>query len=238
MIRAVLFDMGYTLLAPHPSFEELVVGTAARHGIALDVDRVRDAESAVFRETCVEGTCFTLTDADSRTFWTRFYHALLERCGASEAGGGSLASTGALADDLYATLSSGQSYAFYPDVLPALARLHERGLRLGVVSNWEGWLHDLLAERDMHRWFDVVVISAHAGIEKPDPGIFHKALDALAVPPGEVVHVGDSLEQDVAPALALGAHPVLIDRRGRHAGASLPCPRIASLDELFSLSVL
>lgn len=228
MIEAVLFDMGYTLLAPHPSFEELVVRTAAQHGVDVDLGCVREAEAVVWRDACKNApVCFTLSDDASRTFWTKFYDALLARCGVEHQNG--------LTAALYSTLSSADSYAFYPDVLPSLQRLHDRGMRLGVVSNWEGWLHDLLAERDMHRWFDVVVISAHAGVEKPDPDIFRRALDALDVAPERVIHVGDSLEQDVLPAMSLGARPVLIDRRGRPAPDALPCPRISSLEELFSL---
>jgi putative hydrolase of the HAD superfamily len=61
----------------------------------------------------------------------------------------------------------------------------------------------------------VIIDSAVVGIAKPEPGIFHLALDALGLPAdGTVLHVGDSLRYDVAGALAAGVRPVHLDPHG------------------------
>lgn len=77
--------------------------------------------------------------------------------------------------------------------------------RLGIVSNFYGNLARVCADTGIARYFDVLVDSACVGHRKPEPAIFHRALDALGVRPDSTVFVGDSLERDMA-----GARRVLI----------------------------
>ena len=83
--------------------------------------------------------------------------------------------------------------------VPVLERLAER-YRLGVVSNFYGNLARVCADTGIERYFDVLVDSACVGHRKPEPAIFHHALDALGATPNSVVFVGDSLERDMAGA--------------------------------------
>jgi HAD superfamily hydrolase (TIGR01549 family) len=80
-----------------------------------------------------------------------------------------------------------------------LERLVER-YRLGIVSNFYGNLARVCADTGIARYFDVLVDSACVGHRKPEPAIFHRALDALGVRPDSAVFVGDSLERDMAGA--------------------------------------
>ena len=77
------------------------------------------------------------------------------------------------------------------DTREALARLRRGGLRLGVVSNSDGRVEEALEAAGLRQYFDVVVDSAVAGVEKPDPAIFRAALTALDVPPDQALYVGD-----------------------------------------------
>ncbi|MFN2612184.1 MAG: HAD family hydrolase [Solirubrobacterales bacterium] len=109
----------------------------------------------------------------------------------------------------------------YPDSAPALARLRERGLKTVVVSNWDCSLPAVLDRVGLGAWLDGAVSSAQAGARKPDPAIFEPALELAGVQPGEVVHVGDTVEEDVAAARAAGIEVLLLDRGGRGDIASL-----------------
>ncbi len=82
----------------------------------------------------------------------------------------------------------------------------------------------------MADYFPVRVISGAEGVEKPDPQIFHIALERAGVEPEESVYVGDHLYFDVEPAAQIGMLPVLIDRRGMYPDAD--CVRITSLHDL------
>ncbi len=92
----------------------------------------------------------------------------------------------------------------------ALARLRAAGLRLGVVSNSDGRVEMALEAAGLRHYFDVVVDSALAGVEKPDPAIFLAALEALGVQADEALYVGDLYEVDVLGARSAGMEAVLL----------------------------
>lgn len=92
----------------------------------------------------------------------------------------------------------------------ALGRLRASGIKLGVVSNSDGRVEDALRVAGLRDCFDVVIDSAEAGVEKPDPRIFHLALGRLGVAPAEALHVGDVYDVDVVGARAAGIEAVLV----------------------------
>ena len=110
------------------------------------------------------------------------------------------------------TLLDALRFAAYPDVTPALAALRRRGARLVVVSNWDISLHEALAASGLTGLVDGVVCSAEFGQAKPAPGIFAAALELAGVTAGQAIHVGDSYEEDVVGARAVGIEPVLLAR--------------------------
>jgi putative hydrolase of the HAD superfamily len=102
-------------------------------------------------------------------------------------------------------------FAEVPEVLRAA---RERGVRLVVVSNWDVSLHDVLEETGLAPLVDGVLTSAEVGSAKPDGAIFARGLALAGVGATEAVHVGDSVEHDVAGALAAGIEPLLVLREG------------------------
>jgi putative hydrolase of the HAD superfamily len=104
------------------------------------------------------------------------------------------------------------------------------GLRLAAVSNSNGTLRRLFARLGFARVFDVVVDSHVEGVEKPDPRIFHLALERLGTEPAAAIHVGDFYHVDVVGARSAGIRPVLVDEAGLYADAD--CPRVRSVAEL------
>jgi putative hydrolase of the HAD superfamily len=102
----------------------------------------------------------------------------------------------------------------YPDALEGLADLRERGHRLVVASNWDCSLPDWLGPTGLLDLVDGVVTSADAGAAKPDPAVFRKALELAGVDGAGAVHVGDSLDNDVAGARGVGVRPILVQREG------------------------
>src|SRR5206468_2331163 len=79
---------------------------------------------------------------------------------------------------------------------------------------------------------DRIVHSTRAGVAKPDPAIFHLALEALGVPPAEALHAGNEVVADVEGARAAGLRAVLVDREGRLAPLPPGVPRVRTLAEL------
>jgi putative hydrolase of the HAD superfamily len=118
----------------------------------------------------------------------------------------------------------------YPDVEGTLMRLHSRGLRLGVLSNFPPHLEDTLRQHGIHRYFGFFVVSSLVGLEKPDPAIFELAIERAGSPRETILYVGDSPDDDIDGAAAAGLPAILIDRYDRHPEAA--CTRIKSLAEL------
>jgi putative hydrolase of the HAD superfamily len=116
------------------------------------------------------------------------------------------------------------------DAPEALARLRGAGLRLGVVSNSDGRVEEALELAGLRRYFDVVVDSARAGVEKPEPAIFRAALEALGVPAAAALYVGDLYEVDVVGARAAGMRAMLLLPAG--APPSAGCASVHSLAAL------
>ena len=120
-----------------------------------------------------------------------------------------------------------------PGVVEVLDELKRRGYPMGVVSNSDGRVAKLLAHTGIAHYFGFVVDSTVVGIEKPDPRIFRIAIDKFALPPAEIVFVGDIYEIDAVGARAAGMQPVLLDPRGTTNGRD--CVVIRQLSELPAL---
>jgi putative hydrolase of the HAD superfamily len=136
-------------------------------------------------------------------------------------------------DVLTAILLAALRFELLPDALPALDALAARGVALGVVSNWDCSLPDLLAELGVADRFAAVSVSAVVGAAKPDPAIFADALGRLGVPADRALHCGDRPDADCVGARRAGLRAVLIDRLGTAADGD--CPRVDSLGRLAAL---
>jgi FMN phosphatase YigB (HAD superfamily) len=116
----------------------------------------------------------------------------------------------------------------HADALPCLAALRARGLRLGAAGNMFTRHEEFLRPH-----VDFVGSSERWGVEKPDLGFFAHVVEAAGVPAGEILYVGDRVDNDVLPARAAGLHAIRI-RRGEHARVESPdgVVTIGSLSEL------
>jgi putative hydrolase of the HAD superfamily len=206
-LDCVLFDAGDTLLAPAPSFQGRFVAVAAAAGLPLEEAAVDAAIAEAVR--AAEWPSDWTDPATQRSFWVGFYRQVLAALGHRDDGL-------QLAEALFAAFSDPAGYRLFDDVRPALEALAARGVKLGVVSNFEPWLEDVLALQGVDHLFAAVAISGKLGVAKPDPEIFRAALKEAGAEPEATVHVGDQLVNDVAAARAVGITPVLIDRFGRH----------------------
>jgi len=119
-----------------------------------------------------------------------------------------------------------ESFVFmlYPEVPEAMERISRWGIPMGVVSNWDYRLPSILENLGVAHCFKVILASATAGVEKPDPRIFQMALEGLQIPAKTALFIGDSLENDIAGAQAVGLYPILLVREGS-VSSSVPVAR-------------
>ena len=116
-----------------------------------------------------------------------------------------------------------------------ILRLHDRGYRLGIVSNNDGCTREKCREVGIEPFFSFILDSTLEGIMKPDPRIFARALEQAGAEPAEVLHVGDLYGCDILGARAAGIPAVWL---GNDLIEPPPIPgvqRINSLPELLGL---
>jgi beta-phosphoglucomutase len=135
-----------------------------------------------------------------------------------------------LADKMARWLYAGRFDSLFSDVLPALEALRSLGMPMGVVSNFDMHLEEVLRRFGLLGYFEFVIVSAAVGVAKPNPRIFDLAVSQAGEPRQRLLYVGDHVGDDVEGAWGAGLDAVLIARRDRHADAL--CPRIGSLLEL------
>jgi FMN phosphatase YigB (HAD superfamily) len=114
------------------------------------------------------------------------------------------------------------------DALACFGVLRERGLRLGAAGNMYAHHEDFLRPH-----VDFVGSSQRWGVEKPAAGFFARVVEEAGVPAGEILYVGDRVDNDVVPALAAGLRAVRI-RRGAHAHVDSP-PGTVTIESLAEL---
>jgi putative hydrolase of the HAD superfamily len=226
MTTGVFFDVGNTLLYPYPSVSEVCREILASEGHARDLDAI-DAlmplVDAYYEDRYRDDDTFWTSEGGTSDVWIGMYSLLCRELGIAD-------EAERLAQRVYREFGDPRRWRAYDDVLPALARLKRRGMKVGIISNWDRRLETLLVGLGLGPALDTIVSSAAVGLHKPDPRIFALASERMGVAPGDAVHVGDHHYADILGATAAGMQAVLIDRHGGD-----PTGRaITTLDELES----
>ena len=208
MLRAVVFDVDFTLARPGPDlgpdgYRQL----GLRYGLDLDPARYEEARAAAFTEVKRHPEL----DHDEE-IWVLFTERIIQGMGGS-------GNTYQAALEMERRWSQSVHFELYDDALPVLDALRDRGLKIGLLSNSSRDLDEFVSHHGLVA--DAVLTSHVHGKTKPHRTIFRAMLDRLAVAPDEAVMVGDTIEDDIEGALAAGMRAVLLDREGRypeHAG--------------------
>jgi putative hydrolase of the HAD superfamily len=203
--RALLIDAMGTLVALQPPAPHLVTELQRRCGVAIalpDAERALAAEITYYRAHMQDGRDPDSVAALRRRCAETLRAALPDHLGDLE--------LGVLTEVLLASLR----FAAFPDARPALEQARSRGERVIVVSNWDASLPEVLDAVGLCDLVDGVVSSAAAGLRKPGAAIFLRALELAGVRPGQALHVGDSLEEDVVGAVAAGVPVLWLNRAG------------------------
>ncbi|MBA3567045.1 MAG: HAD-IA family hydrolase, partial [Actinobacteria bacterium] len=202
MLRAVLFDVDFTLFRPGPELgPEGYRRVGERHGLALDPGRYGEARAAAIEALQGEGR-FVHDDE----IWIAFTEKIVRGMGGDASGARECAT------DMVREWERHENFSLYEDALVILDELRRRGLKVGLVTNGQRDLEEFVAHHGLE--VDAMVGSRLHGRTKPHPSIFVAALRLLDVQPREAAMVGDSYEDDIAGARALGMRAILLDRDG------------------------
>ncbi len=204
-LRAVLFDVDFTIARPGPELgPEGYQRLGARFGLELDPSRYRQA-----REKAVEGIKRHPELEHDEEIWVAFTERIIRGMG------GDADSAYDCALEMTRAWEHAEHFELYDDALPILDALREQGLKLGLVSNTGRDLDEFVAHHRLD--VDAALGSGAFGRTKPHPTIFQAVLERLEVEPAAAAMVGDSPEDDVEGARAAGIERAfLLDREDRY----------------------
>ncbi|HYJ24380.1 MAG TPA: HAD-IA family hydrolase [Acidimicrobiia bacterium] len=191
--EAILFDAGGTLILQDP--EEM----GRRLGAVIDPTRAHRAHY----EAMAEYSDLRLAGEDvDWDWWMERYFTIL-----------------GVVDPHQAAAKTDHGYGLWNHALEgvgsAIEQLRDSGVRVAVVSNSDGSVRGSLGKAGLLDLFEFVIDSHEVGVSKPNPKIFHAALDRMDLKPSMAWYVGDSVFHDVNGARAAGlSHALLVDPYG------------------------
>ncbi|MGH9339620.1 MAG: HAD-IA family hydrolase [Acidobacteriota bacterium] len=115
---------------------------------------------------------------------------------------------------VYEAFRTSEAWVLEPGARETLMALRSRGIGLGIISNFDSRLYDVLRSLEILEFFDLIVISSRAPAAKPDTAIFHYAAQQAGYDPSRILHVGDDVEGDFRAAQKAGFQSLLYDPRG------------------------
>ncbi len=207
MSLAVLFDAAGTLFRVRGSVGAAYARVAARYGVEVAPAEIEARLRTAFRSMaplCFPGVAAAQLPDHERRWWR---HVV-----ADAFAGARFLDFEAFFAELFAYFAGAEAWETFADVQPTLAALQAAGIRLGIVSNFDGRLVTVCEGLHIASYFQAIVMSGRAGYAKPDPRIFAAALGRLGVTAGDTVHVGDNEVEDAQGARAAGIRAVLIQR--------------------------
>ena len=225
-VRAVFFDVDFTLIYPGPTFQGEGYGVfCQRYGITVDPARFPGA---------VIAASSILYDDHNHVYdagiFVRYTRRIIEEMG------GTGETLDACAQEIYAEWAACQHFFLYDDVAPALRELATRGLKIGLISNSHRCLASFERHFSLHGLIAAAISSSEHGYLKPHPSIFESALKLAGVSAHESVMVGDSYPHDVEGARYVGMRGILVQRTSRmSATVASDVPVIRDLSELPAL---
>ena len=207
--KAVLLDVGGIFHLPDPDRIRAAFARA-EFDVSIDVlDRAHYAGAAQF-------TVDVDVESDWKFRWQQYLDAYITACGVGH-------DDPALRDEVHKHLDSefavGDLWSrVIPGSVDGLRALVATGVHVGIISNADGSVAQRLAAQEVLQVgpglgveVDCVIDSGVVGVSKPDPRIFHLALDAIGVAATDSWYVGDMPGIDVVGARAAGLWPIVMD---------------------------
>jgi putative hydrolase of the HAD superfamily len=214
-LKTIFFDVGNTLLFPN---WDRILAALHQRNVLPTLDQLQSFERKTKNEF---DAILESGSAVDHGFWYMFYAHLMESLEIEDP---------PLLDQLVAdTRISANWCIIRPGARDALLRLANKN-RLGVISNADGKIAQVLERCGIADCFEVIIDSGIVGSEKPHPAIFAAALRAMRSAPGESLYVGDIYSVDYLGAKATGMEAILMDVCGAY--REKEWPRVESLEEL------
>ena len=205
----VFFDAAGTLFHLTESVGSGYARIASEFGFQLDPDTTdaafRSAFAIIEQPSYPDGP----DEQADRHWWKEFVARVFTDAGETS----SRSTFNDCFDALFAFYGKAEAWQLFPETVEALQHLTHYGYEIGVLSNFDQRLNNILVALNVRDSFSEIIISSQIGATKPDPAIFHAAAQRVGRQSADCILIGDDPRRDAEGALAAGyraAH--LVDR--------------------------
>ena len=211
-IKTIFFDAADTLFYIREGLGNTYAGVARKHGAKnAHPDKIKKAFSKAF------GSAPPLAFGDAteeerkgleKDYWRAIVEEVYSEVGMFE-------DFDAHFDELFEVFRQ-DAWELFPESTETLGALKDEGFKLGIISNFDSRVYDVMKELGIDKYFDFFIISSEAGFAKPEAEIFRIALDKAGASPSECLHIGDNLNNDFHSPRTVGIKALLLDREGEN----------------------
>ena len=210
--EVIFLDAVGTLFGVKGSVGEVYSSIARRFGVLASADELDTAFKEVFKTTPpLAFPDVSPQDIRKKEFqwWREVTKRTFQKVGVSH----KFLDFDIFFHRLYNYFATAAPWEVYPDVIPCLQRWRDQGFKLGIISNFDSRIYQVLIALDLNHFFDTITISSEVGAAKPNPIIFKSAIEQYGVSPEQTWHIGDHPQQDYEGAKAVGMQGFLLKRK-------------------------
>lgn len=226
--RVIFFDAMGTLFDLKNSVGKIYQQYAAKYNVQVDAEKISEAFIQSFKSApplAFLATEFFPIKQQEFNWWKQVVSTTFEQLGVRK----SFVDFDVFFTEIYGYFGTKEPWYLFPDTVDSLISCRDRGIELGIISNFDSRLIEVLNHLDLDQFFTSITISSMAGFAKPDANIFHLALSKHRVVPAQAWHIGDSPVEDYAGAKNVGLGSFWLNRHSHLLNIENQLPNLWSL---------
>ena len=212
MIKLVTFDATDTLIRLSRPLGEQYLQAARKLNLNVPASSsskvIQQNFKVVFKKNATDLPNYGRSVGKThKQWWNRVVHETFANAGCSDT-----RRMETVFEYLHDQYAKPHMWELFPETPGLLETLSERKIVMGIISNSDDRLSDIVKGLKIKHYFSFILTGYETGSEKPSLDMFVKALQDSGCDAGNALHVGDSLEKDYHPARHLGMNALLVNR--------------------------
>jgi putative hydrolase of the HAD superfamily len=209
--QVIFLDAVGTLFGVKGSVGEIYGQIASQFGVETEPEKLNNAFYQSFKNSSPLAFSTTNT-AKIKELEFEWWKAIAEETFVRAGGRDRVTNFDDFFDELYLHFSTAEPWEVYSDTITSLETWQKQGIELGIISNFDTRIYQVLQILELRQYFLSITISSTTGVAKPNPKIFHTALEKHNCNPDNAWYIGDSLKEDYFGAKSLGIKSFLLQR--------------------------
>ena len=226
--KVIFFDAMGTLFDLKNSVGEIYQQFAVQHGVEIDAQSLNNAFINSFKAApplAFSESNFTSLNQQEFLWWKNVVQTTFEQAEVFN----NFSNFTDFFQEIYRYFATKEPWYVYPDVIHCLENCQQRGIELGIISNFDSRLNQVLKALNLEHFFTSITISSVAGFAKPDHNIFNIALKKHGFIAQQAWHIGDNRNEDYQGAKDAGIKAFWLNRNGYLLDIENQLPNLSSL---------